>query len=234
MHVVPCKREIKVTGQVQNSGFTQIPVSSVTDLGFYEFGTSEMRDSFDTRGGKCPVLVDLAKIKKSTSAFTSDVSTIVVGGSATGGANTTNSTLSATGNTTSDGTTNANTTSDGTTNANTTNTTNNTKYPKSISTDGYTNSVRFGILGTHTCTTQQTPKTPTKHVKATAYKTETASTRNNKPFIEQKDDSRFITETLAQFKPIGEKEVKIECNSMVRSGFSLCNKYDYNTVFLID
>jgi hypothetical protein len=102
-----------------DSGFTQIPKHKVTSQGtVFAMGSSEMKQSFTGKDSIRSARFDRSKIKPSASAFTSDISHIKIKEEVQRQPNEHANIRPTIGN----------------------------SYPTMITSDGYTNSVRFGLI----------------------------------------------------------------------------------------
>jgi hypothetical protein len=108
-----------VSQEILDSGFTQIPKHKVTSQGtIFALGVSEMKQSFSGKDSIKAAQFDRNMIKPSTSAFTSDISHIKIKEAAQCPQNKTKNC----------------------------GVTQSKSYPTIITSDGYTNSVRFGLI----------------------------------------------------------------------------------------
>ncbi|KAI8901950.1 hypothetical protein BC833DRAFT_617188 [Globomyces pollinis-pini] len=241
-----------VTQEILDSGFTTIPKSSVIEQGKnYEKPPSEMKSQFNRKD--CLKGSDFSKlnIAPCSSAFTNDVEHIHQFGFSNSSPfekepiKTVPNTISG--------------------------------YPTLMKADGYTNSVRQGLIASqpmpdlllnedierkvmrsdpqrwlaahdngkstssqYHCDLQPMKKTLALHnpeVKV-GNKQNTGSIRNNHPYketFESNPTDRFLSESSDRFAPIKkDTSIRVDCNMIPRSGFTLCNKFQYNYPILDD
>ncbi|KAJ3000035.1 DEAH (Asp-Glu-Ala-His) box polypeptide 34 [Globomyces sp. JEL0801] len=241
-----------VTQEILDSGFTTIPKFSVIEQGKnYEKPPSEMKSQFNRKD--CLKGSDFSKlnIAPCSSAFTNDVEHIHQFGFSNSSPfekepiKTVPNTISG--------------------------------YPTLMKADGYTNSVRQGLIASqpmpdlllnedierkvmrsdpqrwlaahdngkstssqYHCDLQPMKKTLALHnpeVKV-GNKQNTGSIRNNHPYketFESNPTDRFLSESSDRFAPIKkDTSIRVDCNMIPRSGFTLCNKFQYNYPILDD
>ncbi|KAJ3324093.1 hypothetical protein HDV06_000634 [Boothiomyces sp. JEL0866] len=240
-----------VNQEIRDSGFTSVPKISITSQEIYEKTTSEMRDKYGVPSRVKSAYFDKSKIKLSSSAYTSDIEHFKDFGAAKESpfdkpeVKILESKVS------------------------------DIKYPLLMKTNGYTNSVKYGMADTEKApegvyTDEQLEymmsKDPTKWMrnhdnkKSTSSrfhcdltpmartlalqkqnikigaKEETGSIRNNRAFTEivNSDPKLYMSETSEKFVYSTPENRIANANLISRSGFTLCNKFDYGQRGLFD